>query len=92
MTRRAHVRRGRRELSSTYHHSSSQPSWKVQKVLGHEWATTTVRYMASAHAEPALECTVAGLLAAPTDSPIALPFWRGRLDSVSGWSIGKPTA
>ncbi|WP_177324394.1 hypothetical protein [Streptomyces mirabilis] len=48
--------------------------------------------MASAHAEPALECTVAGLLAAPTDSPIALPFWRGRLDSVSGWSIGKPTA
>ncbi|MEU2739391.1 hypothetical protein ABZ656_29490 [Streptomyces sp. NPDC007095] len=30
-------------------------------------------------------------LLAPTDSPIALPFWRGRLDSVSGWSNGKPT-
>jgi hypothetical protein len=26
--------------------------WEVQKVLGHDWATTTVRYIATAHADP----------------------------------------
>lgn len=31
-------------------------------------------------------------LLAPTNNRITLPFWRGRLDSVCGWSIGKPAA
>lgn len=26
--------------------------WEVQRVLGHHWATTTLRYMATAQADP----------------------------------------
>jgi integrase/recombinase XerC len=26
--------------------------WEVQKLLGHEWTTTTVRYLAGAQADP----------------------------------------
>ena len=26
--------------------------WEVQKLLGHEWPTTTVRYLATATADP----------------------------------------
>ncbi|WP_329295750.1 hypothetical protein [Streptomyces sp. NBC_01455] len=25
----------------------------------------------------------------PGASPVSLPFWRGRLSSVSGWTLGK---
>ena len=28
--------------------------WEVQKLLGHSWTTTTVRYIATAHADPEL--------------------------------------
>jgi integrase/recombinase XerC len=26
--------------------------WEVQKLLGHSWASTTVHYLATAHADP----------------------------------------
>jgi hypothetical protein len=28
------------------------PLWDVQKLLGHEWATTTIGYLASVTADP----------------------------------------
>ena len=41
-----------RHACATHNYERGMTLWEVQKVLGHEWATTTVRYMATAHADP----------------------------------------
>ncbi|MER7694701.1 site-specific integrase [Streptomyces sp. NPDC097610] len=41
-----------RHACATHSYERGMTLWEVQKVLGHEWATTTVRYLASAHTEP----------------------------------------
>ncbi|MFF2819630.1 tyrosine-type recombinase/integrase [Kitasatospora cineracea] len=41
-----------RHACATHNYERGMTLWEVQKVLGHDWATTTVRYMASVHAEP----------------------------------------
>lgn len=41
-----------RHACATHNYERGMSLWEVQKVLGHDWATTTVRYLAAAHAEP----------------------------------------
>ncbi|MFE1781364.1 tyrosine-type recombinase/integrase [Streptomyces sp. NPDC059506] len=41
-----------RHACATHNYERGMTLWEVQKVLGHDWATTTVRYMASVQAEP----------------------------------------
>ncbi|MFI6449118.1 tyrosine-type recombinase/integrase [Kitasatospora sp. NPDC050543] len=41
-----------RHACATHNYERGMSLWEVQKVLGHQWATTTVRYMATAHADP----------------------------------------
>ena len=41
-----------RHACATHNYERGMTLWEVQKVLGHEWATTTVRYMATAYADP----------------------------------------
>jgi len=43
-----------RHACATHNYERGMSLWEVQKVLGHDWATTTVRYLASAHSEPEL--------------------------------------
>jgi integrase/recombinase XerC len=41
-----------RHACATHNYERGMTLWEVQKVLGHAWATTTLRYMATAHADP----------------------------------------
>ncbi|WP_405825970.1 tyrosine-type recombinase/integrase [Streptomyces sp. NBC_01390] len=41
-----------RHACATHNYERDMTLWEVQKVLGHDWATTTLRYMATAHADP----------------------------------------
>ncbi|MFG3168412.1 tyrosine-type recombinase/integrase [Streptomyces sp. NPDC048200] len=41
-----------RHACATHNYERGMSLWEVQKVLGHDWATTTLRYMATAHADP----------------------------------------
>jgi site-specific recombinase XerD len=41
-----------RHACATHNYERGMTLWEVQRVLGHEWATTTVRYMVTAHADP----------------------------------------
>ncbi|MEU3509686.1 hypothetical protein ABZ733_17655 [Streptomyces longwoodensis] len=41
-----------RHACVTHNHERGMTLWEVQKVLGDDWATATLRYMASAHADP----------------------------------------
>lgn len=41
-----------RHACATHHYESGMPLWDVQKILGHEWATTTVGYLGSVKADP----------------------------------------
>ncbi len=41
-----------RHACATHHYESGMPLWDVQKLLGHEWASTTVGYLASVQADP----------------------------------------
>ncbi|MGW1046739.1 tyrosine-type recombinase/integrase [Streptomyces sp. NPDC002547] len=43
-----------RHSCATHNYERGMTLWEVQKVLGHDWATTTLRYMATAHADPEL--------------------------------------
>lgn len=41
-----------RHACATHNYERGMTLWEVQRVLGHEWATTTLRYMATAQADP----------------------------------------
>jgi integrase len=41
-----------RHACATHNYQSGMPLWDVQKMLGHEWATTTIGYLASVTADP----------------------------------------
>lgn len=41
-----------RHACATHNYQQGMPLWDVQKILGHEWASTTVGYLASAGADP----------------------------------------
>ncbi|MGW6695831.1 tyrosine-type recombinase/integrase [Rhodococcus sp. NPDC054953] len=41
-----------RHACATHNYERGMSLWEVQKLLGHEWATTTLRYMATARADP----------------------------------------
>lgn len=41
-----------RHACATHNYESGMPLWDVQKLLGHEWPTTTVGYLATAKADP----------------------------------------
>jgi integrase/recombinase XerC len=41
-----------RHACATHNYERGMSLWEVQKLLGHDWATTTVRYMATVHADP----------------------------------------
>jgi integrase len=41
-----------RHACATHNDQSGMPLWDVQKLLGHEWATTTIGYLASVTADP----------------------------------------
>lgn len=41
-----------RHACATHHYEQGMSVWEIQRVLGHVWATTTLRYMASAQADP----------------------------------------
>jgi DNA-binding Xre family transcriptional regulator len=41
-----------RHACATHTYERGMPLWEIQKVLGHDWATTALRYMATAHADP----------------------------------------
>jgi integrase/recombinase XerC len=41
-----------RHACATHNYERGMSLWEVQKVLGHGWATTTLRYMATAQADP----------------------------------------
>ncbi|AJT65454.3 hypothetical protein T261_3790 [Streptomyces lydicus] len=41
-----------RHACATHNYERGMSLWEVQKVLGHDWATTTLRYMATAQADP----------------------------------------
>ncbi|MEC3997133.1 site-specific integrase [Actinacidiphila sp. DG2A-62] len=41
-----------RHACATHNYERGMTLWEVQRVLGHDWATTTVRYMATAQADP----------------------------------------
>ncbi|MER6316632.1 tyrosine-type recombinase/integrase [Streptomyces sp. NPDC001581] len=41
-----------RHACATHNYQSGMPLWDVQVLLGHEWPTTTVGYLASAQGDP----------------------------------------
>ncbi|WP_209440730.1 tyrosine-type recombinase/integrase [Amycolatopsis thermoflava] len=41
---------------ATHNYERGMTLWEVQKLLGHEWTTTTVRYLATAQADPEQAC------------------------------------
>lgn len=41
-----------RHACATHNYERGMTLWEVQRVLGHDWATTTVRYMATVQADP----------------------------------------
>jgi integrase/recombinase XerC len=41
-----------RHACATHNYERGMSLWEVQKLLGHAWTTTTVRYLATAHADP----------------------------------------
>ncbi|MEU9321483.1 tyrosine-type recombinase/integrase, partial [Streptomyces sp. NPDC048295] len=41
-----------RHACAAHNYENGMSLWEVQKLLGHIWATTTVRYLASVHADP----------------------------------------
>ncbi|WP_218023330.1 tyrosine-type recombinase/integrase [Nocardia altamirensis] len=41
-----------RHACATHNYERGMSLWEIQKLLGHEWATTTLRYMATARADP----------------------------------------
>jgi site-specific recombinase XerD len=41
-----------RHACATHNYESGMPLWDVQKLLGHDWASTTVGYLATAKADP----------------------------------------
>jgi integrase len=41
-----------RHACATHNYEAGMPLWDVQKVLGHDWASTTVGYLATAKADP----------------------------------------
>ncbi|MGW3931125.1 site-specific integrase [Streptomyces microflavus] len=41
-----------RHACATHNYERGMTLWEVQKILGHDWATTTLRYMATAQADP----------------------------------------
>ena len=43
-----------RHACATHSYQRGMTLWEVQKLLGHEWTTTTVRYLATAQADPEL--------------------------------------
>lgn len=43
-----------RHACATHYYEGGMSLWEVQKVLGHEWTTTTVRYVRTAQGDPEL--------------------------------------
>jgi integrase/recombinase XerC len=43
-----------RHACATHNYERGMSLWEVQKMLGHEWTSTTVRYLSTAHADPEL--------------------------------------
>jgi site-specific recombinase XerD len=43
-----------RHACATHNYEAGMPLWDVQKLLGHDWASTTVGYLASARSDPEL--------------------------------------
>ncbi|MEU0040958.1 site-specific integrase [Streptomyces sp. NPDC006333] len=41
-----------RHACATHHYERGMSVWEVQRVLGHAWASTTVRYLATVRADP----------------------------------------
>ncbi len=41
-----------RHACATHNYEAGMSLWEVQKLLGHDWTTTTVRYLSTAHADP----------------------------------------
>lgn len=41
-----------RHASATHNYEAGMSLWEVQKLLGHDWTTTTVQYLSTAHADP----------------------------------------
>lgn len=41
-----------RHACATHNYEAGMTLWEVQKLLGHTWASTTVHYLATAHADP----------------------------------------
>ncbi|MFI5831420.1 site-specific integrase [Streptomyces sp. NPDC051578] len=41
-----------RHACATHNYERGMTLWEVQKVLGHDWATTTLRYLATAQSDP----------------------------------------
>lgn len=41
-----------RHACATHHYEAGMALWEVQKLLGHDRTTTTVRYLATAHSDP----------------------------------------
>jgi hypothetical protein len=37
---------------ATHYYEAGTSLWEVQRILGHEWATTTVRYILTAQGDP----------------------------------------
>lgn len=63
-----------RHACATHNYERGMTLWEVQKVLGHDWATTTLRYMATAHADPEV-----ANLAASSQAAQRLVMDRGNL-------------
>jgi hypothetical protein len=53
-----------RHACATHNYEAGMSLWEVQKLLGHEWPTTTVRYLATATADPERACLVSASRAA----------------------------
>ncbi|MFI1801187.1 site-specific integrase [Streptomyces sp. NPDC020379] len=45
-----------RHACATHNYQQGMTLWEVQRLLGHGWATTTVRYLASMQADPEQAC------------------------------------
>lgn len=43
-----------RHACATHNYERGMTLWEVQRLLGHEWTTTTVRYLITAHSDPEL--------------------------------------